>query len=134
MIRTRLLMIAAFLAVGITASACMGFGEDKPAAPQQQGPVLMPIIQGDHNDNSGAMVIVAFVLVGLAGLAIWMFRHAQRESDRRRDAEALTTRILDALPDDVHREISYKVGYQPGSQVYRSAIDRSPRRAIGDGR
>lgn len=120
-------MTATFLAVGITASACMSglFGDDRPAPQQQQGPVVVPVI--NQSSDSGWFVLITIIIIGLVGAMVWMFRHAQREADRRRDAETLANRVLDALPDDMHREVTYALGYRPEYQVHRRASIDTPR-------
>ena len=128
----RLLMLTGVAALGLLVAGCFPFSSDQPAAPQQQGPVVVPVIN-QSSDNSGWFVLVTIIIVGL-GAAVWAaIRHAMKETDRRRDAEALANRILDALPEDMERDISYALGYRPG--VHRNASIPTPaRRAIGGGR
>ena len=125
-------LIVSFLGIAIALAACSKiFGDDTPPAAQQQsGPVVVPVIN-QGSDNSGWFVLITFLVIGSVVGIVLAIRAWLKERDAARDAVALTNRVLDALPDDVHREISYTIGYQPGYRVTRTSVEPPPRRAIG---
>ena len=127
----RILAICGLGALGLVVAGCLSFGADQPAAPQQQqGPVVVPVID-QSSDNSGWFVLITFVIIGLfvaIGLAIraWL-----KEHDKARDAREVTNQVLAALPEDIHREVTYALGYQPDYRVARTSVESPSRRAIG---
>jgi len=128
----RLLALAVGIAATFFVAGCLGFGSDQPAAPQQQGPVVVPVIN-QSSDNSGWFVLITFIVVGAIVAAGLAARAWLRERDARRDAQSVTNHVLAVLPEQLHREVTYVLGYQPDLRVHRPVLPPT-RQALTGGR